>query len=161
VAALTALNAALPRVYRALAASPSADAHCDFSEAQLFSEGIALAVRPPGQRWRPFGVLSGGQQALAALALSFALQVGGRVRGVDIGVWTPGRSAGAWKKGHCGQHADSAQKLGSCHPHARPQELLPSPFYFLDEIDACEGGPGGAARRFQGLKVGLIQPRCR
>jgi chromosome segregation ATPase len=77
VAALSALNASLPRVYRALAAAPSADAHCGYSTIQLFTEGVALEVRPPGQRWRPFGALSGGQQALAALALSFALQVGG------------------------------------------------------------------------------------
>lgn len=58
---------------------------------EVFTEGVSLVVRPPGQRWRPFAALSGGQQALAALALSFALQ-----------------------------------------------ELHPSPFYFFDEIDACE-----------------------
>ena len=32
--------------------------------------------RPDRQRWRPFPALSGGQQALATLALCFALQVG-------------------------------------------------------------------------------------
>ena len=33
------------------------------------------AGRPDRQRWRPFPALSGGQQALATLALCFALQV--------------------------------------------------------------------------------------
>jgi chromosome segregation protein len=33
-----------------------------------------LARRPDQHKWRPFSTLSGGQQALAALALSFALQ---------------------------------------------------------------------------------------
>lgn len=76
VSALLALNRALPRVYRALTGAPSADAHASFSGgAQLFAEGVSLVVRPPGQRWRAFAALSGGQQALAALALSFALQV--------------------------------------------------------------------------------------
>lgn len=80
VQALQAVNVSLPRVYRALtgctasAAAAAADAHCSFSEAQLFAEGVSLVLRPPGQRWRPFAALSGGQQALAALALSFALQ---------------------------------------------------------------------------------------
>ena len=32
--------------------------------------------RPDRQRWRPFPALSGGQQALATLALCFALQAG-------------------------------------------------------------------------------------
>jgi hypothetical protein len=78
-------------VYRALAGEAGCNAHCSFSESQLFEEGIALVVRPPGSRWRSFSALSGGQQALAALALSFALQ-----------------------------------------------DVMPSPFTFFDEIDACE-----------------------
>jgi hypothetical protein len=41
----------------------------------LFSQGVTLHVQPDGQAWRQFGMLSGGQQALATLALSFALQV--------------------------------------------------------------------------------------
>lgn len=40
----------------------------------LFSRGVTLHVQA-GDMWRPFAMLSGGQQALAALALSFALQV--------------------------------------------------------------------------------------
>lgn len=74
VSALSSVNASLPCVYRALAGTPACDAHCSYSEAQLFEEGVALVVRPPGARWRAFASLSGGQQALAALALSFALQ---------------------------------------------------------------------------------------
>lgn len=42
----------------------------------LFSQGVTLHVQPDGQAWRQFAMLSGGQQALATLALSFALQVG-------------------------------------------------------------------------------------
>jgi DNA repair exonuclease SbcCD ATPase subunit len=42
----------------------------------LFSQGVTLHVQPDGQAWRQFVMLSGGQQALATLALSFALQVG-------------------------------------------------------------------------------------
>jgi chromosome segregation ATPase len=41
----------------------------------LFSQGVTLHVQPDGQAWRQFAMLSGGQQALATLALSFALQV--------------------------------------------------------------------------------------
>lgn len=74
MSALSAINTSLPRVYRALTGAPSCDAHCSYSEAQMFEEGVALVVRPPGARWRAFAALSGGQQALAALALSFALQ---------------------------------------------------------------------------------------
>ena len=40
----------------------------------LFIQGATLHVQPDGAPWRPFQSLSGGQQALAALALSFALQ---------------------------------------------------------------------------------------
>lgn len=44
----------------------------------LFTEGVTLHVRPgDAARWRPFASLSGGQQALGALALSLALQVRG------------------------------------------------------------------------------------
>lgn len=39
-----------------------------------FTDGVAFHVRPDRQRWRPFPALSGGQQALATLAVCFALQ---------------------------------------------------------------------------------------
>jgi chromosome segregation ATPase len=35
---------------------------------------LSTAVRPDRHKWRGFSTLSGGQQALAALALSFSLQ---------------------------------------------------------------------------------------
>ncbi len=40
----------------------------------LFTQGVHLHVRPDEHRWRPLSSLSGGQQALAGLALAFALQ---------------------------------------------------------------------------------------
>ncbi len=40
----------------------------------LFTTGISLQVRPDQHRWRPFPTLSGGQQAVATLALAFAMQ---------------------------------------------------------------------------------------
>lgn len=101
VTALRSINASLPRIYRTLTGAPSGDAHCAFSEAQLFEEGVGLVVRPPGQRWRAFGALSGGQQALAALALSFSLQVSGLL-GVGWVVRPPGprwRAIGAIRGG--------------------------------------------------------------
>ena len=39
-----------------------------------FTDGVTFHVRPDRRRWRAFSSLSGGQQALATLALSFALQ---------------------------------------------------------------------------------------
>ena len=39
------------------------------------SEVPCMQRRPDAKCWRPFGALSGGQQALASLALTFALQV--------------------------------------------------------------------------------------
>lgn len=36
---------------------------------------LSCACRPDNRCWRAFGALSGGQQALASLALTFALQV--------------------------------------------------------------------------------------
>lgn len=49
---------------------------CSYTEDRLaaFADGVTLHVRPDRQRWRPFAALSGGQQALATLALCFALQ---------------------------------------------------------------------------------------
>eukprot|EP00892_Ulva_mutabilis_P012333 jgi/Ulvmu1/9472/UM052_0041.1 len=39
----------------------------------LFAEGILMSVRPDAAAWQAFPLLSGGQQALAALALSLAV----------------------------------------------------------------------------------------
>ena len=61
VTLLAGLNLVLPEIYRSLSGAPSCDAHCSFSEAQLFEEGVALVVRPPGDRWRAFQARSGGQ----------------------------------------------------------------------------------------------------
>ncbi|PRW44928.1 nuclear condensin complex subunit isoform A [Chlorella sorokiniana] len=60
-AALTAVNTKLTGVY---------------TEDRLaaFTDGVTFHVRPDRQQWRPFQALSGGQQALATLALCFALQ---------------------------------------------------------------------------------------
>jgi len=52
------------------------DAHCAFprDETAAFDQGVTFKVRPDNSVWRPFAALSGGQQALAALALCLALQ---------------------------------------------------------------------------------------
>lgn len=76
VSALQAVNGQLATVYRRLTGHLG-DASLSFTAERrlLFLEGLTLQVRPDPHRWRPFGCLSGGQQALATLALSFALQV--------------------------------------------------------------------------------------
>ena len=74
--ALKGINEPLAGIYRQLTGGVG-DAYCSYSleKTLLFREGVALYVRPDHHRWRSFAMLSGGQQALAALALSFALQV--------------------------------------------------------------------------------------
>ncbi|KAK9831195.1 hypothetical protein WJX74_007025 [Apatococcus lobatus] len=73
--AMQLVNARLTQVYQQLSGQ-DADAICMYAEdkALAFSQGVTVNVRPAGQRWRSFGMLSGGQQALATLSLSFALQ---------------------------------------------------------------------------------------
>lgn len=75
--ALQDVNAKMSVIYRTLTAGQG-DCYCSYTLERhlLFSEGVSLHVRPDQHRWRQFASLSGGQQALAALALSFALQVG-------------------------------------------------------------------------------------
>ena len=74
--ALRCINEPLAGIYRQLTGGVG-DAYCSYTleKTLLFREGVTLHVRPDHQRWRTFAMLSGGQQALAALALSFALQV--------------------------------------------------------------------------------------
>eukprot|EP00798_Chlamydomonas_sp_ICE-L_P004996 gene4996-34780_t len=73
--ALSTINAKLAEVYQYLTASQG-DAYLGFTNEKrlLFTNGIVFNARPDQRRWRPFSSLSGGQQALATLALSFALQ---------------------------------------------------------------------------------------
>ncbi|KAI3436873.1 hypothetical protein D9Q98_006283 [Chlorella vulgaris] len=74
-AALTSVNGSLTGIYSRLTGGQG-DAYCSYANDVLgaFTEGVTFHVRPDRQRWRPFGSLSGGQQALATLALCFALQ---------------------------------------------------------------------------------------
>jgi DNA repair exonuclease SbcCD ATPase subunit len=74
--ALRCINEPLAGIYRQLTGGVG-DAYCSYTleKTLLFREGVTLHVRPDHKRWRTFAMLSGGQQALAALALSFALQV--------------------------------------------------------------------------------------
>ncbi|KAL6754438.1 P-loop containing nucleoside triphosphate hydrolase protein [Haematococcus lacustris] len=73
--AMATINAKLSLVYRFLTGDLG-DAYCSFTHERrlLFAHGVTLNVRPDQHRWRPLGSLSGGQQALASLALSFAIQ---------------------------------------------------------------------------------------
>lgn len=68
------VNDSLSQIYGEL--SRHGDAYISFIEEKslLFIEGVHLQVRPDRQKWCNFSSLSGGQQALAALALSFSLQ---------------------------------------------------------------------------------------
>ena len=52
------------------------DAHCQYpkDEDAAFEVGVKFMVRPDNGSWRSFAALSGGQQALAALALCLAFQ---------------------------------------------------------------------------------------
>lgn len=74
-AAVREANAQLGPIYNKLTGGQG-DAHCSFpqDEAAAFTEGLQLRVMPDQHGWRPFAALSGGQQALATLALCFALQ---------------------------------------------------------------------------------------
>ncbi|KAL3150462.1 hypothetical protein ABBQ32_000288 [Trebouxia sp. C0010 RCD-2024] len=73
--AMKAVNGKIGPIYQKLTAGQGA-AYLTFTEDALllFAEGVHFHVRPDAHRSRPFALLSGGQQALATLALSFALQ---------------------------------------------------------------------------------------
>ncbi|KAK9798505.1 hypothetical protein WJX73_004428 [Symbiochloris irregularis] len=72
---MAAINHHLASIY-AFLTNKQGTATCSFTEDStlLFLDGVTLQCRPDQHRWRPFSSLSGGQQALATLALSFALQ---------------------------------------------------------------------------------------
>lgn len=73
---LQSLNVQLDKVYNQLTGG-CGKAYCSYTAERglLFSQGVTLHVQPDGSTWRRLGMLSGGQKALATLALSFALQV--------------------------------------------------------------------------------------
>eukprot|EP00899_Mesostigma_viride_P020500 jgi/Mesvir1/28451/Mv15874-RA.1 len=74
-AAMEKVNAHLGAIYRQL--NPSGDAYCSYAQDDpglLFANGVTFNVRPDKHKWRAFSCLSGGQQALASLALSLSLQ---------------------------------------------------------------------------------------
>ncbi|GAQ89011.1 Putative acetylglucosaminyltransferase EXT1 [Klebsormidium nitens] len=74
VSTMTQVNQQLSSIYRKL--TRHGDAYLSYTEDKsvLFADGVSLLVRPDRHKWRNFSTLSGGQQALAALALSFSLQ---------------------------------------------------------------------------------------
>lgn len=71
---LRRLNGHLSEIYRQL--TVHGDCHLSFSNDRkvLFNSGINFQVKPDRTHWREFGALSGGQQALAALALTLSFQ---------------------------------------------------------------------------------------
>ena len=73
--AMDAAAVHLSEIYQKLTGNIG-DAHCryDKDENAVFEQGVKFIVRPDNGTWRPFASLSGGQQALAALSLCFALQ---------------------------------------------------------------------------------------
>ncbi|KAK9828821.1 hypothetical protein WJX72_002267 [[Myrmecia] bisecta] len=73
--AMKLVNAQLTTIYQRLSGGQG-DAYCSYTaeKLMLFADGVTFNVRPDSSKWRPFASLSGGQQSLASLALSFALQ---------------------------------------------------------------------------------------
>lgn len=62
----------LREVYRLVTAG--GDAELELADSlDPFSEGIRLAVRPPGKAWKAVSSLSGGERTLASLSLALAL----------------------------------------------------------------------------------------
>ena len=91
----------------------------------LFAEGVSIAVKPPHGEWTRFEILSGGQQALVAVALTMALQEGTYLeRRVEH---------------EAGERAEmsegSAAEWGS--EGVGEADNPPPPFVLLDEIDAA------------------------
>ncbi|CAL5221331.1 g3506 [Coccomyxa viridis] len=74
-AAVKETNVHLSAIFRRLSGQRG-DAYCSHADDTrlAFAQGLEFHVRPDNRAWRPFPALSGGQQALATLALSFALQ---------------------------------------------------------------------------------------
>jgi chromosome segregation ATPase len=75
-AAVSAADAQLGPIYgRLTGGRGSASCSCVPDETAAFTQGLSLRVMPdPATGWRPLASLSGGQRALASLALCFALQ---------------------------------------------------------------------------------------
>ena len=91
----------------------------------LFAEGVSIAVKPPHGEWTRFEILSGGQQALVAVALTMALQEGTYLeRRVEH---------------EAGERAEmsegSAAEWGS--EGVGEADNPPPPFVLFDEIDAA------------------------
>jgi len=73
--AMDLADSQLSSIYQELTAG-NGDAHCSFPRDPIaaFEQGVTFKVRPDNSAWRNFSGLSGGQQALAAVALCLALQ---------------------------------------------------------------------------------------
>jgi len=70
---VAAIDAGLRKTFRSLCKHGDASFEYASEPAILFAEGVSLAVKPPRAEWTRFESLSGGQQALVAVALTLAL----------------------------------------------------------------------------------------
>lgn len=92
----------------------------------LFAEGVSIAVKPPHGEWTRFEMLSGGQQALVAVALTMALQEGTYLeRHVE-------REAGERTALSEGYAIEGGSEGGG-----EVSDASPPPFVLFDEIDAA------------------------
>jgi len=66
-----AVNAGLQRLFPTLFGG--GEAYLEMTEADLLETGVTLMARPPGKRISTIQLLSGGEKALAAVALVFAI----------------------------------------------------------------------------------------
>jgi len=74
-AALRAIGDAMRATFRALCARGDASLEYAASGPTLFEAGVSVHAKPPAAEWVRFEQLSGGQQALVAVALQLACQV--------------------------------------------------------------------------------------
>ena len=73
VSGARSVNVELSRVFGELTRIGDAHLIVPLERGVCFREGLKLQVKPDATPWRPFRLLSGGQQALGALALTLAL----------------------------------------------------------------------------------------
>ena len=116
-----AIGDALRATFRSLC--KHGDAALEYADVPsiLFAEGVSIAVKPPHGEWTRFEILSGGQQALVAVALTMALQ------------------EGTYLERHVERDAGERTALseGYAIEGGGEADASPPPFVLFDEIDAA------------------------
>jgi len=117
-----AISDALRATFRSLC--KHGDAALEYADVPsiLFAEGVSIAVKPPHGEWTRFEILSGGQQALVAVALTMALQ------------------EGTYLERHAEREAGERTALSEGYAiegGGEVSDASPPPFVLFDEIDAA------------------------